>query len=419
MTGFSQIELNTPQIIDALLSMNYRNIMNILICHNLYKHRGGEGETVLKEKAILESEGHKTGLFLKDNRDIDRYNWIQKIIAFLNIPFSVITYKRLRDRLKKERPDVVHIHNIFALLSPSIYFLLHRMTIPIVQTVHNYRFLCLNGLFLNNRGQVCELCKRGNFFNGILHKCYRNSYIQSLGMAVAIYIIRKLVIYRNKINIFITPSKFLKGKLLESGIADRKIEVKPHFVECEKIKPSYKFRNYAVFMGRLSREKGLFTLVKAWKEIPDITLKIVGNGQASEELQDLTVRAGIENVEFLGFKEGDERFEILKRAMFMVFPSECYENMPYAILESFACAVPVIASNIGGLRELIGDGITGLHFQAGNTKDLARKISMLSKDKELLLRMRHNSRRYAEDFFSERIGYKNIIDVYKKAVNNF
>jgi len=389
--------------------------MKILLIHNQYQIRGGEEHNVKQIKELLEEKGHSVILYMLDNLGINSFSLWQRLFLPLRILFSFKSYREVINLIKNRAPDIAHIHNIFPLISPSIYYALKRINVPVVQTVHNYRLLCPNGLFLNNEGKICEKCKRGNFFNAVIGKCYRNSYIQTFGMAFTLYLHRKLKTFTNKIDIFISPSNFLKKKLIEGGIPEEKIVIKPHFTKCKEIKPSYEFDNCAVYMGRLSREKGLFTLLKTWKEITDVTLKIMGNGPIRSELENFVIQKGVTNVEFLGFIKGPKRFEVLKKAMFTVFPSECYESFAYVVIESFACGVPVIASRIGAVAELIEDGITGFLFEPGNANDLSQKISMSIENKELLLKMRHNARKLAEELYSENIGYKNLMKVYQKA----
>lgn len=389
--------------------------MKILLIHNQYQIRGGEEHNVKQIKELLEEKGHSVILYMLDNLGINSFSFWQRLFLPLQILFSFKSYREVINLIKNRAPDIAHIHNIFPLISPSIYYALKRMNVPVVQTVHNYRLLCPNGLFLNNEGKICEKCKRGNFFNAVIGKCYRNSYIQTFGMVLTLYLHRKLKTFTNKIDVFISPSNFLKKKLIEGGIPEEKIVIKPHFTKCKEVKPSYEFDNCAVYMGRLSREKGLFTLLKTWEEIPDITLKIMGNGPIRSELENFVIQKGITNVEFLGFIGGPKRFEVLKKAMFLIFSSECYENFPYAIIESFACGTPVIASRIGAVAELIKEGITGFLFEPGNPNDLLQKISMSIGNKELLLKMKHNARKLAEEQYSENIGYKNLMKVYQKA----
>lgn len=392
--------------------------MKILICHNYYQNKGGEAQVALKEKELLESERHRVLLFGKDNQEINNYTFTQKARLCYEMVFSRSTYKKVIEIVREEKPDVAHIHNVFPLISPSVYYALKKMNVPVVQTVHNYRFLCPNGLFLNNEGKICEKCKRGNFFNAVVGKCYRDSYLQTFVMAATLYLHRKLRTFTNKIDVFIAPSKFLKKKLIEGGIPEEKILVKPHFVRCEEIKPSYEFDNYAVYMGRLSREKGLFTLLRAWEGITGFTLKIMGDGAIRNELENFVIQKEITNVEFLGFIEGPKRFEILKKAMFMIFPSEGYESFGHSIIESFTCGIPVIASKIGAVTELVKEGKNGLLFEPGNIEDLRKKILYLIENPKLIIPMRRYARKIVEKKYSSEVGYKNLMQIYNRLLSS-
>lgn len=390
--------------------------MKILICHNYYQNRGGEGQAVFKEKELLESKKHRVILFSKDNQEIDNYTFIQETRLFCETVFSRSVYKKVIEIVKEEKPDIAHVHNVFPLISPSVYYALKKMNVPVVQTVHNYRFLCPNALFLNNKGEICERCKEGNFFNAVVGKCYRDNYLQTSGMAFVLCLHRKLKTFTNKIDIFISPSNFLKKKLIEGRIREEKVVVKPHFIKCGEIKPSYEFDNYAVYMGRLSREKGLFTLLRAWEGITGFTLKIMGDGAIRNELENFVIQKKIKNVEFLGFIGGPKRFGILKKAMFMIFPSEWYENFPYTIIESFACGTPVIASKIGAITELIKEGQNGSLFESGNSDDLAEKISYLHENSGKALRMGRYARKCVEEKYSAEKNYSKLMAIYKKVI---
>ena len=391
--------------------------LKILICHNFYQSRGGEAQTVFRDKKLLEKKGHSVILFSRDNKEINNYGLIQKVKLFFDIPFSFTTCREIKRIVERQKPDIAHIHNVFPLITPSVYYALKRMDVPIVQTVHNYRFLCPNALFLNNEGKICERCKGGNFFNAIVGKCYRNSYLQTFGMAFTLWLHNKLRTFINKIDVFISPSNFLKNKLIEGGIPKEKIVVKAHLIECEEIKPSYDFDNYAVYMGRLSREKGLFTLLKAWKGVPSFTLRIMGDGSIRNELENFVVQKEIANVEFLGFIKGPKRFGVLRKAMFMIFPSEWYETFGYALVESFACGTPVIASKIGAMTELIKEGKNGLLFEPGNIEDLRKKILYLIENPKLIIPMRHYARKITEEKYSSEVGYKNLMQIYDRVLS--
>lgn len=381
-------------------------------------HRGGEEKTLFFEHKLLEENGHKVILFTKDSRDISSYNLAKKIGLCINAIFSFDTYKKIKKIIKSEKPDIAHLQNIFPLISPSVYYALKKHNIPIVQTLHNYRLLCLNGLFVNNSGETCEKCMYGCFIHGILSKCYRRSFIQSLIMAISIYFHRKLGTFKNKVDLYISPSVFLKNKMIESGLHEDKIEVVSHCIDTDFLAPVLDYDTYGIYMGRLSKEKGVLTLVKAFQRIPDLRLKIVGEGPLHDEVDNFVMMNKLKNVELLGFIKGEERFEILKKALFTVIPSVCYENFPWVILESFALGVPVIASRIGGIFDLIDEMKNGILFNPDDVEDLTKKISILASDPRLMLSMRHNARQRAEEEYSLAAGYKRRMEIYGQLVPN-
>jgi glycosyltransferase involved in cell wall biosynthesis len=323
--------------------------------------------------------------------------------------------RRLEKLILETKPEVAHIHNLFPLMSPSILTVLKKHRIPIVMTLHNFRPLCLNGIFLLKSKQVCEKCKHGNFWPGIFHKCYRNSRLQSIGMAIPQWIHRKLRTYHRKVDTFIALNQFSQQKYLDAGFPRDKMMVLPHFVPPKTQDLAPVGEKYAVFIGRLSEEKGILTLVEAFEKMPYLRLKILGKGPLEERFKQMIASRNLQNIEMMGFLDGLRKEEILQKSTFLVFPSEWYEGMPYTILESFAQGIPVIASRIGGLKELVEDGVTGFLFEPGNVEDLIQKISSLTNNEGLLTRMRLNARKVAQERFSEALGYQNIIDAYQKA----
>lgn len=389
--------------------------MRILICHNFYQIRGGEAQTVFREKVLLEKKGHGVILFTKDNKEIEDYPFSKKIILLFKTIFSLKTYKEIQRIIKEQRPDIAHVHNIFPLISPSIYFVLKKHNIPIVQTLHNYRFICPNGLFLDNEIRVCEKCTKGNFFHAIMKKCYHGSHFQSLILSLSLKLHGWLRTF-SKIDVFLSPSRFLKNKMVEAGFPEEKIEIKPHFVETNELTPSESFDDYSVFMGRVAKEKGIFVLMNTFKDLPELSCKIIGKGPCYQELKEFVEQNGLVNMELLGFIGTEKRFQILKRAMFMVFPSNWYENFPYVLLESLSLGIPVVASRIGGIPEIIREGENGVLFQPGNVEELKEKILSLVGDRERLLSMRTKAREIAEQNYSQEKGYEVLLKIYKKRV---
>lgn len=389
--------------------------MKILICHNYYQDRGGEGQTVIADKELLESRGHNVIVFSKDNREISGCGYLQKFKLFFSSFFSFSVYKQVREIVKDQKPDVAHIHNIFPLISPSIYYVLKKHNIPVVQTVHNYRFLCSNGLLLDNKGRICERCKSGNFFNAIFKKCYRDGYLQTTMMSLVLFLHRKIKTFVNKIDVFISPSEFLKRKLIEGRIPESKIVVEPHFIKCEEIKPSYEFDNYVVFIGRLSREKGLFTLIDAVKGL-SLKLKIIGAGPLEGALKKKMKDEKIGNVKFLGYKKGNELKYEIEKTMAIVVPSEWYEVFGRVIIEAFALGKPIIGAKIGGIPELVENGKIGYLFRSGNFVELKNKILAFCENKDMITIMGKKARRFVEENFNPEKHYQKLMEIYQVAI---
>jgi glycosyltransferase involved in cell wall biosynthesis len=193
--------------------------------------------------------------------------------------------------------------------------------------------------------------------------------------------------------------------------------VHPNFIDFEPLNAVVSPGNYSIYLGRLSKEKGLLTLLKAFKYLPELPLKILGEGPMEEELLEYARLHHMKNVSFEGFIDGNLKREMLKKALFLIFPSECYESFGYTIIEGYACGVPVVASDSGGARELVQEGNTGFLFQAGNPVDLKKKISQMMADHQLLMKMKENALQRAKTLYTKEIGYQNLLELFKKLVN--
>jgi glycosyltransferase involved in cell wall biosynthesis len=397
--------------------------MKILLVHNFYRYRGGEDRYVTILEDILTRAGHQVIRFFCDSRDIDGFSLVKKY----TIPFKLINSpalnKELETFLLREKPDLAVVHNLAPLLSISILRVLKKHAVPILKRLENYKFLCLNGLFLRNDFTTCEKCKRGNFLPGIVHRCYQRSLINSMGIAVGEWFHRRNKTVIRNTDLFLATSQFLKSKFVEAGFPGDKIEVFPNFIDFEPVKevsqpgPYEAYAGYAVYLGRLSKEKGLLTLLNAFVGLPQLPLKIVGSGPLENEMKEFVRDHGMENIEFAGFIDGPLKREILASARFLIFPSECYESFGYTIIESYACATPVIASDIGGARELVTEGETGFLFKPGDADDLRRQISLLLVlDNASLMAMKQKSLACANEFFTGEIGYKNLENLLKKVL---
>ncbi len=386
--------------------------MRVLIVHNYYKNRGGEARTLEIDKKALESQGHKVCVYSRDNKEISDSRLIQFCQLAVNVFFSLRTYREVIKLIRRFLPDVVHIHNIFPLISPSVYFAVKRCRIPIVQTLHNYRLGCPNGLLLDPKGHICEKCLSGNIFHAVLKRCLNGNFWQSLAVALSLGLHRMLRMFR-KVDVFVSPSHFLKEKMMEAGIPEEKIRVKPHFIDTLELSCSHTYEPYAVFMGRLSREKGVMTLLQLFKERKNLGLKIIGEGPLLDEARRFIDKNGLLHVECLGYIASEERFDILKRAAFLLFPSLYYENFPYVLVESLALGVPVVAFSIGGVPEIIEDKQNGLLCSPSFMEDMNNQIDRLLRDSSLLEKMRKQAREKAVLIFGEKKGYQKLLDIYR------
>ncbi|MCP5049285.1 MAG: glycosyltransferase family 4 protein [bacterium] len=393
--------------------------MKILLIHNFYRYRGGEDRYVTILEDLLSRNGHRVIRFFSDSRSIQSFNFLNKCMIPFRLIRSASTDKKLEAVIKKENPDLAIAHNLFPLFSLSLLKVLKRHRIPILKRLENYKFLCLNGLFLRNNFKTCESCKQGNFIPGVVHRCYQRSFFNSLGIALSEYIHRRKKTVTTTADIFLATSGFVKSKFVDAGFPPQDIAVHPNFIDFDPLETPVSPGSpgdYAVYVGRLSREKGLLTLLDAFKESPRPRLKILGEGPLGKELNQIARDHHMEHVEFEGFIDGELKRQILAKALFLVFPSECYESFGYSIIESYACGVPVIASDIGGARELVSEGETGFLFEPGNPVDLRKKIVLLLSDRDRLAAMRQTALEKAKQRYTMETGYRHLEKLLQRLV---
>jgi glycosyltransferase involved in cell wall biosynthesis len=237
-----------------------------------------------------------------------------------------------------------------------------------------------------------------------------------MGIALAEFIHRRLKTVIKSADLFLATSQFVKRKFVEAGFPGDKIVVHPNFIDFEPLDSVVSPGNYAIYLGRLSKEKGLLTLLKAFKNLPELPLKILGEGPMEEELLEYARLHHMKNVSFEGFVDGNSKREMLKKALFLIFPSECYESFGYTIIEGYACGVPVVASDIGGARELVQEEKTGFLFEAGNPDDLQKKISQMKADQQLLMKMKENALQRAKTLYTKETGYQNLLSLFRKLI---
>ena len=385
--------------------------MRVLIVHNRYQQRGGEDAVVDAETGLLAARGVEVER-LDANNEFIQGAWAKIQVSVRQLAGSPDMRQRLDRTLKQFRPDVVHVHNWFPTVSASIFRQCKAANIPIVHTIHNYRLLCV-GATLFRDGHVCEDCIGTTFRTaGIVHKCYRNSMLGSAVCTGGMLAHWTAGTWQHSVDRFIALTEFSRRKLIEGGLPEDKIVVKPNFVEPAP-QPGSGDGNYFLFAGRLTEEKGLRTLIECWKNGPELApLRIVGEGPLHDEVQ--KAAAGMRNVHLLGMKSNEEVVFLMKDAKATLCPSLWYEGMPRVVIESLAVGTPVVATNIGGYPEMIVDGESGALCGSGDAGALLRCIREL-EGKAAFPRMRSQARLR---FLAEYTGEKNfsvLLNIYRNA----
>ncbi len=385
--------------------------MRILQLHNLYKIAGGEDVVVRAEKNLLEAHGNSVALLEVDN-DAIASKFSQALTA-INAIYSPASKQRVLQEINTFRPDIVHVHNFFPLLSPSVYDACEKTGVPVVQTLHNYRLFCANSFFYRD-GKVCEDCM-GKFFPtpGVVHACYRDSRVGSAVVGTMQTLHRIRGTWRDRVNRYIVLTDFARNKFIEGGLPPEKISLKPNFLSPD---PGIGLGRgeYALFVGRLSPEKGLDILLKAWEKLgQSIPLKIVGEGPLTDMVKHSSVK--IPGVEWLGRQPKNRVLDLMKEAKMLMFPSGWYEGFPLVLVEAYAVGLPVIAGNLGSMTALVIPSRTGLHFRPGDTDDLIAQVEWAIAHPEELKNMRQQARGEFESKYTADVNYQQLLKIYQLA----
>ena len=388
--------------------------MKVLLVHNSYRDRGGEEIVYEQERDLLRSHGVEVLEYRRDNELPTHLSFCDRLKLAGKTVWSDSTWVDVRRLLRSERPDIVHVHNTLFRISPSVYWACQAVGVPVVQTLHNYRLLC-PGAQLMRSSHVCEECIAGSVWHGVRHGCYRDSRLATGVVALMVSVHRWRKTWTDCVDGYIALSEFSRTKFVEGGLPPSKIFVKPNFVQPD---PGLgDGQQYAVFLGRLSVEKGVHRLLSAWKLLYHrIPLLIVGDGPLRNELQQQVINNGLSMITFCGQVERTRAMSIVKKARFLLLPSECYENFPCAIAEAYACGVPVLASSLGSIKELVEDHRTGLQFRAGDTDDLAQTVDWAwSHPQELRIMGRAARAEYEARFSAER-NYTLLMNIYHRVI---
>lgn len=384
--------------------------MKVILCHNYYRLPGGEDQVFLDECWLLEQFGHQVVQFEKHNSEIDRMG---KMAVVRSTIWNSKVRIELDDLIANTKPDIVHFHNTFPLISVSAYAAAKKHNVPVVQTLHSFRMIC-PGSTLMRDGKICEKCVGKTFaLPSVAHGCYRGSKLASGVVAARNAIHRLGGTWKKNVNKFIALTDHSRDLFVKAGVPAHQIVVKPNFV-----RPDPGQRNsegeYAIFVGRLSHEKGVGVLLDAWQKQGCTTpLVIVGDGP----MRDLVKDAAAENsiISYLGQIPFKQVLKKIRDSKLLIMPSVWYETFGRTMIEAFATGVPVIASNIGAMKEVVTNELTGLHFEAGSAQDLASKIRLLSADDKLRARLGNAGRQqYVEKFTAEK-NYDLLMNIYDQA----
>jgi glycosyltransferase involved in cell wall biosynthesis len=391
--------------------------MLILMAHNYYQAGSPSGEAVSfeSEVAMLRQFGHRVLTYTRDNAEIAGASWRKKAAVAGETIWSRRTYKELKELLAKERPAVAHFQNTFPLISPSAYEACREAGIPVLKSLRNFRLLCPDASFYRD-DHLCEACLGKAWpWPGVRYACYRDSRLQTAVVAAMLTVHRRLKSWTKQLDIYIAPTEFVRQKFVEAGLPAEKICVKPNFVAPDPgITPDR--GDYALFVGRLSRNKGVATLLQAWRSLPGIPLKIIGEGPLGQDMRSQAQDWRLSQVEFTGRLAPKAVLLLLKQAQFLVFPSQWYETFGRVAVEAFACGVPVIAAQIGAVAEVVQDQVTGLHFTPGNSEDLAAKVEWAWIHPEEMQKMGRQARREYEEKYTAEKNYERLMEIYRQAL---
>lgn len=403
--------------------------MKILLVNKFLYPKGGDAISTLATGKILAAHEHNVafwGMMHPDNPEYrfqdcfvsqvnydDAGGFSAKAINAMNILYSLEAKKKIAVLLKEFLPDIVHLNNFAHQIGPSILGEIKKYDIPVVMTMHDYKMVCPCYAMLSNE-KPCERCRGGQYYHCGLNRCTKGSLFKSMVNVAEMYLHHKVLHIYDKINLYISPSLFLKDKVEKMGLKGETLHL-PNCVDVENIQPEFEWEeNSIVYVGRLSYEKGLETLINAVRGMP-VQLKIIGDGPLREFLDEKVHIERINNVVFLGYRTGEDLKNEIRKSMFLIISSECYENNPRSVIEAFALGKPAVGARIGGIPELVRDWETGLTFNSGNVEDLKQKIELMFENKDKIPEMGRNARNYVEQELNTEIHYRKLMDIYAKA----
>ncbi|OXS61633.1 hypothetical protein B1A99_03175 [Cohnella sp. CIP 111063] len=390
--------------------------LRIALVHNYYQQSGGEDKVVEQERDLLNEMGHEVVVYQRHNDSISTMTRMAKLGATFGTIWSWSSYRDMRAFIRSNKPDIVHFHNTFPLISPSAYYAAKKEGIPVIQTLHNYRLLCPGGA-LFRKSEVCERCIDQSLIHAVRLGCYRSSRLQSAVVAVMLAFNRWIGTWNRKVDRYIVLTEFAKQKFVKSGFPEERIWVKPNFRSSHRntSTPDNK-AEFFLYVGRLSAEKGIKQLVQTWMLLEeDKKLVIVGDGPDEQELKQIA--KGKANIAFLGKRDSSSVMRHMAEARFLITPSVCYEGFPMAIIEAYSVGTPVICNQIGSLQEIVKEGVTGFHYNVNDAQDLMRVIRR-TEDEAVYRELTNNVKQTFFSKYTKDMNSVNLMQLYEQVLKH-
>jgi len=384
--------------------------MKILQIYNEQRGRfGGEMSVVDTTMRLLAQNGQEPRLAMKSSRVLEE-SIVKRMNAFWGGVYNVRSYYEMRSLLKKDKPDVVHVHSVYPMFSPSVLVACRHLRIPAVMTVHNWILTCPTWYHFSE-GRACEQCVGGHEYRCVLKNC-RSNILESCAYALRSAVARRFRLFHDNLSVLVVMTPFGKEKLLQAGFREEQIAVAPNPVSTQNIGSKNSDGKYVAFAGRVCLEKGINVFLAAAARLPDIPFKVAGDGPALAQMK--TLATG--NVTFLGRLESDELRSFYEESRALVVPSLCFEQFGMVAADAMAAGVPVIASNLGALPYVVDEGVTGSLFEPRNADDLARRVRHLWEAPQLCKRMGGAGRQKVLREYTETVYFQNLMSIYQTAI---
>lgn len=392
-------------------------MLKIIQTHNFYKSAAPSGENVVfqAEHQMLTKLGHYVRTFVRNSDEISNQGYFGIIKAAAITPWNPFAVRAIRQLINDIHPDVIHVHNTFPLISPSIFSAIGGQAARVL-TLHNYRLYCPAAIPMRN-GEICTKClDRHTPLPALIHGCYRGNRVATLPLAMSVGLHRALGTWTKQVDAFICLSEFQRELMVQAGLPREKVHVKPNFYPgSPEVIPWATRKPYVVFAGRLTAEKGVVNLLRAWKAwgtgAPE--LRLVGDGELRTELEQ---RAAGLPIQFLGQLSADQAQSEIANARLLVLPSECFEGFPMVVREAFAFGTPAAVSNLGPLPSIVEHGKSGIVFQPADPQSILKEVRTAWETPELLQRLGRGARAEFEIKYTEETNYAALIEIYQKAI---